>query len=74
MFNSGPGTAQVQLDLSQMITVRLPRAAWNAVMAGLWELPGKIGVPLIKELELQLAQQTQQAAAQNNVHEALADE
>ena len=79
MFTSQPGSAQqqVSLDLSRVARVKLPLAAWSSVLAGLYELPGKIGLPLIREVEAQLAPAIEQAKltpGQNNLHEALADE
>lgn len=76
MLNKGgPAQQQAPIDPSRIASVRLPMAAWNTIAAGLWELPGKIGVPLIRELEGQLAQQVPPQPAQNNAHsEALTDE
>ena len=81
MFTNQPGSAQqqVSLDLSRIGSVKLPLAAWSSVIAGLYELPGKIGLPLIREVEAQLAPVIEKAkrvpGQQNSLHsEALADE
>ena len=81
MFNNQPGSGQTQaqIDLSKIASLKLPLATWNIILAGLWELPAKVALPAIREVEQQLRphmpQQAPIGGQQNSLHsEALADE
>jgi hypothetical protein len=39
-------------------TVTLPAADWQIIIAALWELPGKYGVPVINRLQAEVNKPT----------------
>ena len=40
----------------EVITVTLPASDWPTITAGLLELPGKFGIPVLNKLQPQLAE------------------
>jgi len=44
-------------DIPPEQTVTLPVTDWQTVLAGLYELPGKYGIPVINRLQAELTRQ-----------------
>jgi hypothetical protein len=51
-------------DIPQEQTITLPVADWQTILAGLYELPGKFGFPVITRLQAELTKPAENSVVQ----------